>query len=436
MNHFNKLFPVLFILTLSLGVNGQFNYKPGRIVTSNNDTLSGLINDGGGIKNSKYCQFKADKQSETKKYYPQDIKSYLFLGDKYYSSEVIPYKKDSLALFCDMLLVGKISLFYPRIGKNLPYYLKLENGELVELVNKKITYEAVIPGENTYSFETNLYKDTLYFLFKGSGITKNQITTLEYNDKSLLNITKTYLDSTYKDNSGNTYERSPKIYKPMYGVFTGIQFSGITILAEELTNNLIPDNGISFPIGVLYNHPLNLLCDRLSFQMEFMLSKYSYNIFIPYVPIDSANQKLTSNVFSIPLFFKYGIKINKFTPTLGFGKEIGYVFNSKLPITRIDPNPDPTQESMFTITNYQVHWQQKGGWFFDLGLTYQIHPKYALFTSFRLQTQRNLAIEDGNAKNFTYYKAKNEYTYINSEKVYLNKEYRTNMASLRIGVIF
>lgn len=425
MNNLFKVFLVLFMLALSLGVNGQFNYKPGRIITNNNDTLVGLISDGGGLKNAKYCKFKTDNKAEPIKYYPKDIKSYLFLGDKYYSSEVIPIKKDSTPLFCDMLLVGKISLFYPRIGKDLPYFLKLENGELVELVNETIVYEKIVPGENNYRFEMSLYKDTLYSLFKDSGITKKQIATLEYEEKSLKNITKTYLDSICKEDNCITYERNRNINKASFGFFTGVQFSSLTFLNSELNWDIIPDNDISFPIGFLYNNPLSLWSERLSFQMELMVSKYSYNMDFQHVPVDSANQKMTSTVLAIPLFFKYGIKMKKITPTLGFGKEIGFVLNSKLPYAQYDPNLG--QESPYTITNYQIHWQQKGGWFFDLGLTYQIHPNYALFSSIRYQRQRNLIIEDGNAKSFTYYKSKEEGW---------GKEYRTDMVSLRIGVSF
>jgi hypothetical protein len=427
MNNFFKIFPIVFLLTLSIVANAQCNYKPGKIITNTNDTIVGFISDGGGKKNSKYCIYRPDKNSQPKKYYPKDIKSYLFTGDKYYSSEVIPIKKESTPLFCDMLLEGKISLFYPRTGKDLPYYLKLENGSLVELSDKTIVFDKDVPGENPIHYEKYMYQDTLYILFKDAGITKKQIADVEYNDKSLQKITKAYLDSTCKEKSCITYERNPNISKPSYGIFTGIQYSGLILLNSQLEYDIVPEKDLSVPIGVLYNHPLSLLSDRLSVQIEFMLSRYSYNVYFPYVPADSANQKMTSNVFSIPLFFKYGIKMKKFTPTLGFGKEIGLVFNSKLPYTRVDPNPDPNQESIFTITNYQLHWQQKGGWFFDLGLTYQIHPKYALFSSIRLQTQRNLIIEDGNAKNYTYNKSKKENW---------GKEYRTNMASIRLGVIF
>jgi len=77
-----RFFILLLITHLSIGsVLGQVNFKEGRVITTNNDTLYGLIRDNGLIRNTKVCLFKETKGGKTVKYYPEDIQSYLIFGE-------------------------------------------------------------------------------------------------------------------------------------------------------------------------------------------------------------------------------------------------------------------------------------------------------------------------------------------------------------------
>jgi len=84
MNYYVRLAFTLLIFTFSIQISGQFNFKKGFVITLQNDTLSGFINDAGSIKNASVCLFKPDKRSKAIKYLPEDIRAYTILGDKYY----------------------------------------------------------------------------------------------------------------------------------------------------------------------------------------------------------------------------------------------------------------------------------------------------------------------------------------------------------------
>jgi hypothetical protein len=288
------------------------------------------------------------------------------------------------------------------------------------LYNKTNAQYMDVSFVDEYRMEVHFYRDTLQKLFKGSGIPFKQFKNLEYNDKSLQRITKAYIDSTCEENC-IYYEKDVNLYKPTYGFFSGVQFSRISFENYEFDSQLESDNAISVPFGVFYNVRLPLLSDRLAFQVELFESKLSYNPQFKTYSNEEVEVNMHSNVIAIPLFLKYSIKLNKFTPSLGFGNEFGFVFNSEFQYFRKNPIND--QNPIYAGMDYQIHWLQRGGWFFDLGLDYKIHTKYSLFTSIRIQRQYNV-LTKANDGNFS------------ETSKYAGAEYMTDMVGLRFGVSF
>ena len=430
MNINLKILLFIFLALFSTGAQGQFNYKAGRIITNNNDTIFGLINDGGEIRNSRFCLYKEEKRAKSIKFYPNEIKSFLLIDEKYYSAQSLNIKNKLTPCFVNVLIEGSIDLYHSRKVNDIAYYIKTEGGNLVGLSKKSIEIGQTITGsslfwQNIIRIEFQEFKDTLPYLFRKSDLIQNQIPELKYDHKSLQNITKTYIGLTCSGSNCIAYEQDLTKSKPNYGFFTGIQFSKITFLNVQFASELKSDNAVSFPVGAFFNSPLNLFSPRLSFQVELLTSKLSYQPKFSKISNDLATVNMNSNVIAIPLFFKYGFKIKKLNPSLGFGKEIGFVFNSEFQYIRATPIPDVND--IYAGIDYLIHWQQKGAWFFDLGLAYKIHQKYYLFTSFRFQRQSNLIIDDVNS---------NHLTFNTVEKNNLGKKFGTDLASIRIGLGF
>jgi hypothetical protein len=385
----------------SFGLSGQLNYKAGYIISLKNDTIFGQINDGGGIRNSKVCLFKANNKSKTIRYYPDEIKSYRYINGKYYDAKKIFFKDDYRSVFTDVLLKGEINLYYFRKNKEMEYYIEKEDGNLIGLINKEVP---VRPRSYIYYNEFNavyisIYKDTLYSVFSDCEKVQNQLGKVDYTHKSLVNITKEYLNETCKESDCITYEKNFNSQKPGFGVFSGIQLSKIA-WSPKIKSNFLT----SVPIGLLYNIPFSLINDRLSFQIELIYNSINYkqefsNLF------NSKNIiKITSGTIGIPLLLKYEISRNKVSPVFAFGKEINHVFNS---ITTY--NDEELQLNSF----------QKSGWFFDLGLNYKIFQNSILFTNIRVQSFNNLIIGSyGTGNQLPFYSA-SEHRYYNMIKTYL-----------------
>jgi hypothetical protein len=435
MKNYLRLLIILPVISISMGVNAQHNYKNGYIVTLKNDTVYGLINDGGTMKNSKVCLFKTDKKSTAIEYSPKDIKSYRFYGDKFYSSKEM-FNNDEFAwVFTEVLLEGDLDLYYYSKNKELAYFLE-KDSNLIGLVNKEVilnisseglrglmTTDVYTPIESdNYFNQTNtsvyvdIYKDTLLSVFRDSEKIQDQIGDVKYTSKSLSKITKAYIYETCKENNCINYEKDFSQSRPSFGFFSGFSLSKIS-----WESNVKSEYYNSVPIGIFLNLPLSLFNDRLSFQIELISNNSKHEQLYDNL-LDSIDYMLIkSNTIGIPVLLKYEISKKRISPSIAFGKETGFVVNSSV---RFVVN---SSDVFNDYDDYQVHRIQKGGWFCEFGLNYKIAPKFSLFSNLRLQTNRNLIIPESSGST-TYSDAK--------EFDLFFTEYRTNILTLHVGMKF
>jgi hypothetical protein len=415
-------------MSLSAGAAAQLNYKSGYVISLKNDTLYGLVNDGGGLKNARVCLYKKDRHTKAVRYSPSEIKAYRFAGDKYYHAEELFYKGEFSYIFTDVLLKGDVSLYYDRRNRQMSYYLERKEGEPIGLINEEISikrqndYGYLAYGKYKYGVVLNVYKDTLFSFFKDSEKIGSQVGNVEYNQKSLFTITKAYLDETCKGYDCISYEKDFRSSRESFGVYSGISFSRIDFWEERnilgTTKKGVKSNILySIPVGVFYNVPLKLLNDRLSFQMELLLS--NNNI------LSDSTSRLKSTTFTtiqsktigIPLLLKYQIPLNKITPGIAIGKENNFVINSVVKEYDLANTPDGL-----------LHKTQKGGWFFEVGADYKLRKGLSLFSNIRVQSYYNLLIDsDGYANNFSFSTNLNEREY---------SMITTYGAALHVGVRF
>jgi hypothetical protein len=412
MNYYLRLIFIILITGVSIGVMGQLNYKSGFIITLKNDSLFGMIRDGGEIRNSRVCLFKANKKSDPVKYYPGDIKSYSFIGDKYYSSKNLLIKDRYRPVFTDVLLEGKINLYYYRKNKEIKYYLEREGGNLISLLNKEVRIpidSEVLHNQLNIAIYVEFYKDTLYSVFSDCKKVQNQLDNVAYNQKSLINISKAYINETCKGNACISYEKDLSLSKPNFGIFTGIQLSKISILESKAKSNILT----TLPIGLFYNSRMTLINDRLSFQVELITNSLNYRQQFSNLSDTINIVAIKSQTIAIPFLFKYEISRNKVSPSFAVGKEMGFAMNSRATINNAD--------------DLLLHKTQKGGWFCELGLNYYLGPKISLFSNIRFQSNSNLIITK-ETQRATYSDAVENDLFL--------KEYKTSFATLYFGMKF
>lgn len=401
-------FTIILLTFVVIQTKGQFNYKPGKVITTNNDTLIGYINDGGYIRNSNFCIYKKSKKEEKVKYFPKDIKSFIIDGENYYSSQKIPNEKNEQTYFVEVLLEGKVNLYYSRRNKELSYFVQKDGGELVGLSKESVILAPEGKAASSYwnqqaiTVHINSYKDTLKSLFRDCNLIQDQIQGLEYKQEPLQNIAKTYAGLTSSDKNKITYEQDLKSRKFNFGLFAGMQLSRISFPNSSLKSDLHPANSNSFLFGIFYNRPIYAISDRFSFQTELIFSKTSYSPEFITISNNEAYTDIRSNTFSIPLFIKYEFNTKYIVPTIGLGKEAGFSYNSRFQYIRKTATPEAEIGDIYAGVDYLTHWMQKGGWFFDIGLKYEINKKKSVFLSYRYQQRQSLVIENKYNQYLTY----------------------------------
>jgi hypothetical protein len=417
--------PLLFILfiVISSGVNGQgqINFKAGQIVTLENDTLNGLIYNSGELKKTRLCVYKADKTSSVIEYGPNDIKSYRINNGKYYVSREIEYKGKQLFSFLEVFIEGNINLYKYNVSST--FYIERKGGQTIALINK----EEKLPDLDTYDTKsqyvlvTKIYHDTLHSLFSDCPPVLNEIEIVEYNRKSLMHITKRYLELTSQEANNLKYERDLRLSKSSFGVYTGLQFSKI-LFTDYLVDSHIESSAL---IGVFYNIPLPLFSERFSFQAELIASRLNYNK--PFInnTSDWDDISIKSTVIGVPLLLNYEFPLKNITPSIGIGKETAFIVGSSATYKTQRTNEWGDME--YGDVDFLVHRFQKEGWFADIGINSKINPKFSFYSSLRFQRNINLIIAD------EYY---NGSTFDIAETFVYSTKYYTYSGTLRVGLRF
>jgi len=243
----------LLIVAVPAGVNGQANFREGRLITSQNDTLYGLIKDGFTPRNSHVCIFKENKKAKAVKYYPNDLISYQITGEIYYAAKDVISKGEHKRVFTQVLLEGDLNLYHQPEDKENSYFLEKESGTLIPLVNRDRDFDRdsnwKYRGYTTYE-EAKIpeYKDTLYYLFRDSRVVQSQVNNVKYTPKSFMDITKTYVDATCGGSNCISYEDKLKRTQEKFGAYSGVFLSKIYFDDSGAGSYL----KATLPIGIFY----------------------------------------------------------------------------------------------------------------------------------------------------------------------------------------
>jgi len=302
-----------------------------------------------------------------------------------------------------VLLDGEIDLLYYSKNNKLSYYIRNEKGSVTGLPSEILTLRKKTPinvSESMQSSSENFiiasYKDSLDAIFKKCYALKSKVEELEYDTKSLIEITKEYINCTCNKNNCVTYEKDLRKTRPTFGVYTGAYLSQVNILESTIQSN--PE--ISIPVGIFYNIPIPLLNKRISIQPELQFKRLSYNKFLN-IPDIYTDINMSSTQISVPISIRYSFYPKKIKPSIGIGKEFGYSFNTKANTVPPEDFPDGFIKD-YRNRGFFTHYYSRGGWFVDLGADYRLSPKLSIYSNLRLSTCLNLIIEEKNYSNFTF----------------------------------
>lgn len=259
----------IFSLIFSLNVNAfsQENYLDAKVLSLNDDTLTGYINYQEWERNPKTIKFKSSRESEFIEYSPGDIQAF-WVGNDYYLSrnitvtesprkpEQLTYEKEktskNITAFILVLVSGEASLYeYVDEMSVERYYAKKKGGELYELIYYK--YYTQQYGARMIT-ENRKYGGQLIYLFQDCEEIKKDIGSATYKASDLSKVVEKY---NLCINSENEYVRVEKRNKMRFGVLGGvsismIKFDNIPISyhfdASEMKPSICPTIGFTFEL--------------------------------------------------------------------------------------------------------------------------------------------------------------------------------------------
>jgi hypothetical protein len=185
------LISCFLLLAAILFVSAQNNFKPGYIITNDQDTLYGLINRTNSAKNSRICVFKKDEKSASVTYTPDEIKSYRIIGDKFFVSKEIKTNDVTQKLFVEYLINGIIDVYtctYP--DRQMRFFVEKDgSGNLIELTNDDREF---IYDNTEYRRNIDKYTGILKILMADAPTLGNEIENASFNRESLIKVSEDY----------------------------------------------------------------------------------------------------------------------------------------------------------------------------------------------------------------------------------------------------
>jgi len=315
-----SLFTAIFLSAFSL-LSGQKAFQTAYIIDLDGDTIHGLVENTGEVKNSQVCRYRADEGSEVMEYLPGAISAYRFEDGKYYVSKLIEIEDEPGMVFAECLVTGLATLYYLRNEAGEFYFVEKEESGIEALTNEQ--KEVIINGTKTYA-PSNRYIRILKAIFSDCPEIQSSIDHVKFNHRSLSSITCQY--NSYVDKGGKCimYEHSSRI-KFLGGPVIGYSFNQLSMTGDALFDAFDFENSNDPVFGAVMEVSSTRLGNHLSFQLgtEFNRSDFraTYEVASPIYPSISYNYDVHLQSLSMKIYVgpKYNFTVGRIRPNLGGG---------------------------------------------------------------------------------------------------------------------
>lgn len=275
---------ILLLLAISFTINicAQTDFRNGKIVTKQGDTISGELLYQEDAKNAREIRFKTAAIDSL--FHPFEISGYSFDNGKHYVSKVFLSATDTTEIFAEYLVQGDKDLFYYRSKSGFQYALSVSDKEI-----REIPYEvkAVEVDGVTYQKETKLHIGYLKSYFSDCPSLFPEIEQLKAPDrKSLISLTKKYHDITCGEGTCIVYERQKYRFRmaiePVYSFYlkNNITEDGSLSAIGGHVYFWIPNSSekLFIKTGLLFAQPKGYNYYQIPFQISYV---FDYNMLRP-----------------------------------------------------------------------------------------------------------------------------------------------------------
>ena len=376
-----KYLIVFLIITFFIyNAKAQSDFRSGYYITLENDTVFGLLDYRGEVKNSQVCIFKNDNSSEIQKFNPGEIQSYRFIDGKFYVSKKIETDSVERTVFLEFLVDGITNLYFLRDINNYKYFLEDKNGKFLELSNETITEK--VDGQGEIQRKSNRYIGVLHASFADCKEIQPQINNVNLGHKSLINITKNYHNYVCDTEECIVYEKKVQPAKVRFAPVVKTGVAGFHFDKGIFANyDIAPD--FYFGAGMIMSTVFPGINEKISFEFEVDVNQYNFH---GSYEEQNASIKETYNLY-LDLFSvqptisaKYTFPTGNVKPTVGVGvyADIFAGINEKIVTEKQHQDTVYTYESYETPITPMVF-----GGFLQFGCNYELSER-TFFTNLRL----------------------------------------------------
>jgi len=379
---------ILLTFAFSKLIFSQSDFRKGFVITQDNDTLYGLVNYRESIKKYKVCEFKVSEDQEVKNYFPEDIKAYRFINDKYFVTKEITLENNvKEKVFFEVLVQGKVTLY-----KYLEsFFIEKDGGEYIKLTNERVL---VTIGDAEYYKNSNKYIGVLsYLLLSDCKQLKKKINSLEYKERGLTELIQSY--NACMEGSSISFKENKSWLKTEFGLVAGINSSKISFKSKDpnqefitkdfdRSNNIMPGLFIDF-----YSPRVN---ERIAFHtgLFYLHSTYiSYSEITKVSSLERNDVKIDLKQLKIPFGVKYTFPEKKFTPFFDLGAS--YTNNLEASSWRIREVQRYNIIDTFEGEALDMRESQYGLWG-GIGVKRSIIKKWAVFVELRYEYSSGTSI--------------------------------------------
>ena len=323
------LFAVILFFISTIG-KSQNDFRNAYYINSNNDTIHGLINFKGHYATYKTIKFKKEINSAIIELTINDAKSVRFKNEGYLVQFSLP-EESSEILFVEQLIEGIVDIFCFKKDREINYYIRKEDGDLIKLKNSKLS---VNENGKTYIKRGMEYAGILSLLFNDSpsSVKKIPFTTLSPN--SLVDISKFYHDDVCDDYECMVYSKKKVKFNFDIGITAGYAVSSILLEKNKFVKGLNADfsNSQDPVIGVFINISEESLAKNLSLQIEGNFQQVEHL---------TDTSSISFNYLKTPLIIKYTFPIKKIEPSIqvGFSRNSWFSFKDKGIVPKVQEKP-------------------------------------------------------------------------------------------------
>ena len=252
---------IFLCLVSSIGAVAQLDFRPGYVITLQNDTIKGEVNYRSNSKGYQSCMFRQNKA--TTEYDPTQITGYGFFNDKAFKSGVIE------GSFVEVVVWGELTLY----RKGNVFYIQKTGGELQKLETAK--KEMIIDGKVGMREDVK-WKGVVSYLISDCLNDPELIKELRLNEQQLSALTIDY--NKCRKAEYIAYKQGKQWTRLHPGLVFGMSSSQINVDAPPAFPQLKTKYTSVDPfVGVVFAISSPRITERLAFQPGIELSKSEYS---------------------------------------------------------------------------------------------------------------------------------------------------------------